>query len=242
MVCQALWRPWRRETQPCHHRAQGGEVRAGRQPGDSLAGCVPTLMRARWGAGYGTPHHLPRAARLGPPVMVVAEIPVFVFPSLLLQCNHPQGMYLQVQEGTFTEFLVCARTAGDTQRPMSQCRCRSVRAGAGGGWVGWDGVGHGSRSIPGLPCTCPHRGCRESTGTGQGVPRRASWSPPCVRTMADWASSQESLLWEQADRGSLEPLQKGLLRALIGCSRTARIKGTTGLFVRVLTLHELRME
>lgn len=39
---------------------------------------------------------------------------------------------------------------------------------------------------------------------------------------------------------SLGPLQKGLLKGLKGCSPTARIKGTTGLFACVLTFHELR--
>lgn len=124
-MCQDLCRPRGHETQPSHHslRTVG-----------SLACCVPTLTRARWGAGYGAPCHLHRGVRLGPPVIVVAEMPVFVFTSLLLERNHLQGMYSQAQEGTFTKLLVCARTAGDTQRPMSQRRCRS------GGREAWEQI------------------------------------------------------------------------------------------------------
>lgn len=58
-----------------------------------------------------------------PPAMVMAEMPIFVFTSLPLECNHLQGLCSRVQEGTFTELPVCARHrrgSTKTNEPASQ--------------------------------------------------------------------------------------------------------------------------
>lgn len=158
---------------------------------------------------------------------VVAEMPIFVFTSLLLECNHLQGMYSQAQEGTFTESLVCQDRRGHTKtnEPTSL-------------WELWVGR-HGSRSIPGPPHTCPCRGCQEAQGAGQGLPRRGGWAH---RVSGPGQAGLAPKRVSCGTRGSLGPLGKGLLMALLSCSLTAPIKGTIWLFECVLTFHQLRME
>lgn len=213
---QALCRPWERENQPSHHSLWTV---------GSLACYVPTLRRAWWGAGYGAPCHLHRGVCLGHPVIVVAEMPVFVFTSLLLECSHLQGMYSQAQEGTFTELLVYARTTGDTQRPMSQRHCRS------GGGEAWEQIY--PKAAVHVPSQRLPRGPR---GWAGGI-KEGRLGPPVYQDQG-----RPGLLWDQRDRGSLGPLGKGPLRALVNCSPTAWIKGTLWLFECVLTFHSLGME
>lgn len=79
-----------------------------RQTVGSTAPCVPRPS----GSEDGSSCSLHRLVHPGSPVMVMAEMPIFVFIYLPLECNHPQGIYSHVPKRTFTEFLVCARHRG----------------------------------------------------------------------------------------------------------------------------------
>lgn len=117
--------------------------------------------------GYGADCHLCCGVHPGPPAMVMAEMPIFVFTSLPWECNHLQGLYSRVHEGAFTELPVCAgrrRRSTKTNEPAAQ---RSRAAGTA------------PRSPQRrVPCTCPHGGFWEACRAGQGVPRGGSGAHP----------------------------------------------------------------
>lgn len=169
--------------------------------------------------GYGADCHLCCGVHPGPPAMVMAEMPIFVFTSLPWECNHLQGLYSRVQEGAFTELPVCAgrrRESTKTNEPAAQ---RSRAAGTA------------PRSPQRrVPCACPHGGCWEARGAGQGVPRGGLWGSPCARARMGGAPPPRGSLQEQRES---RPLGK----ASLGPDQAAATIGAIGLFNCVLTFH-----
>lgn len=106
--------------------------------------------------GYGADCHLCCGVRPGPPAMIMAEMPIFVFTSLLLECSHLQGLYFRVQEGTFAELPVCARHRRGSTRTSEPARLRSRAAGT-------------APRSPGTGCRAP--ALTEAAGRPRGLGR-----------------------------------------------------------------------